>query len=173
MQKVIGLLLACTMLFGLCACGGGNEKEGQKIPDPVKSEVVSVGVPEDEQQGQPSSSGVTSENESEPQPEPQSEPEPESEPEGDLMVEGMRPEFKESMDSFESFIDDYCAFMKKYEEDPTDISLLSDYLEFMADYESMMEQIDSWSEADLNETELNYYLEVSTRVAEKMLEVAG
>ncbi len=30
------------------------------------------------------------------------------------LVNGMRPKFKEAMDSYEAFYDEYCTFMKKY-----------------------------------------------------------
>ncbi len=33
----------------------------------------------------------------------------------DELVDGMRPEFKAAMDSYEEFYDDYCELMKKYE----------------------------------------------------------
>lgn len=40
------------------------------------------------------------------------------------LVDGLRPEFKEAMDSYEAFYDEYCAFMKKYMKNPTDLKLL-------------------------------------------------
>lgn len=45
------------------------------------------------------------------------------------LVDGMRPEFKEAMDAYEAFFDDYCDFMKKFNESPDDLSLLGEYTE--------------------------------------------
>ena len=41
-------------------------------------------------------------------------------------TDDLDPEFKEMMDSYEAFFDEYIAFMEKYKENPTDMSLLSE-----------------------------------------------
>ena len=56
----------------------------------------------------------------------------------DEQIQGIRPEFKEAMDSYESFFDEYCEIMKKYNENPDDMSLLMDYLDFMTEYDEIM-----------------------------------
>ncbi len=40
----------------------------------------------------------------------------------------MRPEFISSMNELESFYDEYCDFMKKYQANPTDLGLLNEYV---------------------------------------------
>lgn len=40
------------------------------------------------------------------------------------LVDGMRPEFKEEMDNYEAFYDEYCDIMKKYVENPSDRNYL-------------------------------------------------
>jgi len=86
---------------------------------------------------------------------------------GDL-VDGMRPEFKEAMDSYESFYNEYCEFMKKYYENPMDFSLLSEYSEMMEKTEEVDEKFDAWDSEDMNEAEYKYYMEVSARVLQKI-----
>lgn len=44
---------------------------------------------------------------------------------------GLRADFKKAMDSYEDFMDEYCSFMKSYQEDPSDASLLEDYASYM------------------------------------------
>ena len=87
-------------------------------------------------------------------------------------VETIDPEFKEAMDEYEAFISDYVAFMKKYYANPGDLSLLSDYAEFISDYNDYVDEFDDWEDENLNSKELDYYVEVQTRVTKKLLEVA-
>lgn len=93
---------------------------------------------------------------------------------GSLSVEnssGLGTDFKEAMDSYEQFMDEYVKFMKKYEENPSDLGLISDYATFMSKYSSFVSDFESWEEKDLNAAELEYYLQVQTRVNQKLLEI--
>lgn len=85
---------------------------------------------------------------------------------------GIRPEFKEAMDSYEAFYDEYIAFMKKYQTaDPMEmLSMLSDYNNFMEKMDDWTDKLDKL-EDDMNDEELAYYLEVTERVSKKMLEL--
>lgn len=82
------------------------------------------------------------------------------------------PEFKEAMDAYEAFMDDYVEFMKKYQDNPTDLSLLADYAKFMSDYTDYSKEFAAWEDEDLNAAELEYYMDVLNRVNKKLLEVA-
>nr|WP_300837444.1 DUF6591 domain-containing protein [uncultured Acetatifactor sp.] len=89
------------------------------------------------------------------------------------LVEGMRPAFKEAMDSYEEYMAEYCDFMKKYSEsDGTDLSLLADYADYMLKYADMMQDFEAWEDGDLNTAELSYYIDVQARINKKLLEVA-
>ena len=63
--------------------------------------------------------------------------------------------------------------MKKYAANPTDISLISDYADYMSDYTDMVADFEKWENDDLNSAELKYYIDVQARVSKKLLEVAG
>lgn len=83
-------------------------------------------------------------------------------------VEGMRPEFKKAMDSYEDFMNEYCDFMKKYEKSKgTD--LLSEYTDYMSKYAEFVEDFEAWDKEELNTKEAAYYVKVQTRVNEKLL----
>ena len=69
-------------------------------------------------------------------------------------------------------MDEYVAFMKKYKENPSDVSLLMDYAKYVSKYSDMVDKFDKWEDEDLNNEELSYYIEVSSRVTSKLLEVA-
>lgn len=85
---------------------------------------------------------------------------------------GLRPEFKEAMDSYEEFMNEYVAFMKKYKENPSDLSLLADYAKFMGKYAEVTRDFEKWNSEDMNNDEMAYYLDVQTRVTKKLLEVS-
>ena len=88
------------------------------------------------------------------------------------LVDGMRPAFKEALDSYEAFIDEYCEFMKKYMDNPTDLSLLNDYTEYMSKYADTMSKIDDLDDGNMNEAETKYYIEVTGRISKKLLEIS-
>lgn len=85
------------------------------------------------------------------------------------LVDGMRPEFKEAMDSYETFYDKYCKIIKKCTENPPDIELLADYTDMLSKAAEMTEKFDAWKNSDLNSAELKYHLDVNNRVTKKLL----
>ena len=87
------------------------------------------------------------------------------------LVDGMRPKFKDAMDSYEAFYDEYCDILKKYTENPSDMKLLADYTDMLAKAAEMAEKFDAWENDDLNSAELKYYLDVNNRVTQKLLDV--
>lgn len=89
------------------------------------------------------------------------------------LIDGMRPEFKEAMDSYEAFYDEYCDLMEQYKEDPTNTQLLTKYTDMLSKAIEMNEAFDTWDQSELNKAELKYYLEVQNRVMQKIVDVAG
>ena len=83
------------------------------------------------------------------------------------------PEFKAAMDSYEEFFDEYVAIMKKYKENPTDLSILTDYATYMGQYADMIQKLEEWESKDLNTAEAEYYVDVQARITKKLLEVAN
>ena len=86
-------------------------------------------------------------------------------------VAGLRKEFKDAMDSYEAFCDEYCSFMTQYMQNPTDLSLLSRYAGMLSKYQKLSEDFEKWEQQDLNAAEMKYYLEVQSRVAKKMMDI--
>ena len=116
---------------------------------------------ETDTQSEPEGEG-TSSNEPDPTPE-----------ETNTLIDDMRPEFKEAMDSYEAFFDEYVAFMEKYAaSDGSDLTLLTDYANYMSKYADMMADFEAWDSEDMNTAETAYYIEVQSRISQKLLEVA-
>lgn len=97
---------------------------------------------------------------------------PEEDKPAENLVDGMRPEFKEALDSYEDFFDEYCDFMKKFNESPDDLSLLGEYTEYLTQYSETMEKMDKLDDGEMNDTEMKYYLEVTTRINQKLIDAA-
>ena len=86
--------------------------------------------------------------------------------------EGLRDDFKAAMDSYEAFMNEYCDFMKKYSENPTDTGLIADYASYTAKYTDFVNKFSKWESEDLNDAETAYYIEVQTRVNNRLMEAA-
>lgn len=88
------------------------------------------------------------------------------------LIDGMRPEFKAAMDSYESFMNEYVEFMNKYFANPSDLTLLEDYANYISEYADFVEAFEEWeNDEDMNATETAYYIEVQSRVSKKLLEI--
>lgn len=77
-------------------------------------------------------------------------------------------DFKETMDEYEAFMDDYIAFMEKYNDSDDTSAMLSDYADMMTQYGEFAEKIDAIDEDSLSDSDYDYYIEVTTRVAKKL-----
>ncbi|MGN0636656.1 MAG: DUF6591 domain-containing protein [Acutalibacteraceae bacterium] len=89
-------------------------------------------------------------------------------------VNGMRPEFKAAMDSYEKFMNEYVTFMKKYKANPSDLSILADYADYMSKYGDFVADFEKWeTDEKMNAAETAYYIDVQARVSKQLLEVAG
>lgn len=88
-------------------------------------------------------------------------------------TDGLRPEFKEAMDAYETFYGEYCEFMKKYSQNPADLKLLTDYGEMLTKAEKVDEAFEAWNDEELTDEELKYYLDVNNPVMKMMVDVVG
>ena len=80
------------------------------------------------------------------------------------------PEFKETMDAYEAFYDEYIAFMKKYTSGEGDMmSMLGDYTNMLAQMNEWSRKIDAIDENTLSLADDAYYLLVTLRIEKKLL----
>ena len=133
-----------------------SPKEDVTTPEPTATEAPVTASPTEEAES------VT----------PTATPEPTTNDTGNTDSNGIRSDFKAAMDSYESFINEYVEFIKKYKENPGDLSLLADYADYMTKLSDMTSKFDQWESEGLNDAELDYWLEVQTRVNAKLVEVA-
>ena len=99
--------------------------------------------------------------------------EPEEESDSEDADSGiLSPDFKKTMDDYEAWFDHYCEVMKKYQDNPSDMELLSEMSDLMVEETTMLEQMENMDESEMNTAELAYYIEVTARIEKKLLEVA-
>lgn len=84
------------------------------------------------------------------------------------------PEFKAIMDQYEEFIDGYCDFLEVYLNADTDtqLSMVEEYAFWMNKYSKVMEGIQEVDKCqdEMTPAELGYYIEVTARVSQRMIE---
>ena len=87
----------------------------------------------------------------------------------------IRPEVKEFLDAYEAYMDEYIAFVEKYmAADSEDmVAMMGDYYSILARYTEFAEKIEAMDESELTNAEMAYYIEVTSRVSQKLLNVAG
>lgn len=84
----------------------------------------------------------------------------------------VNPELKAFLDSYEAFMDEYIVFMKKYMNDPGNaVAMMADYMEFMTKYEEFAKDIEKYDSKEMSTEDAKYYLEVTTRCTQKMLDI--
>ena len=92
--------------------------------------------------------------------------------EGTEQAPGVDPELKAFLDSYEKFVDEYVAFMKTYNSDPANaLSMLAEYSRMMGTYADFTEKLAQYDENEMSAADAAYYLEVTTRCTQKMLEI--
>lgn len=136
---------------------------------------LSSDIPEEsssEPEETPETTGTESETET--GAETKDEPEPVSVSNASLTEtsEGIRPEFKEILDGYEAFMNEYCEFMKKYTTSDDVLSMAMDYAQMMQKEIEWIDKIEDLEDTEMNEAEAKYYTEVILRVEQKLLEVA-
>ncbi len=82
---------------------------------------------------------------------------------------GIRPEFKEMMDSYEAFYDEYISFMQKMNEDPTNMELLNGYYDLLSKELEWSKKMEALDESSMTDEEAAYYVEVTARVSQKLI----
>ena len=148
MKKIASLILVLFIVCSLAACGTSNI---DNIPNISEKETAFATLPEMTSPTEATHPAATEEVKEE---------------------NSVGAEFKAAMDSYEAFFDEYVAIMKKYKENPMDMSILADYASYMGQYADMMQKLEKWEGENLNAVELAYYVEVQARITQKLLEVA-
>ena len=83
----------------------------------------------------------------------------------------LNPELVAFLDAYESFVDEYCEFMRSYMNNPYDYTLIARYAEIIETLTEYTNAADNYNTSDMSAADLAYYLEVTARCTSKMLSV--
>ena len=68
------------------------------------------------------------------------------------------PDLKKFLDEYEVFIDDYIAFMTRYNESENTAELMTDYIKMISRYGTMEESLSKYDEENMLPADEVYYL---------------
>ena len=85
--------------------------------------------------------------------------------------QGVDPELKDFLDSYEAFVDEYVVFMQQYSKNPSDLSLLAKYADIMQKYSDFAVKVEKYDTKTMSTEDAAYYIEVTSRCSQKMLKV--
>ena len=151
MKKIILSALSVLLLCAVCGCA--SQSRGEYTPRGETARNKSV-------EKEPVQETPAKE-------EPAKEEPAKEEPVSNL-VNGMRPEFVEAMDSYEAFYDSYIEVLRKYQNDPTNLTVISEYMNMLGKLDDMEKKFDAWDDGTMNDAETAYYLQVSNRILQKL-----
>lgn len=164
-KRLIAIISITTLLISFSACSDSKKTENSTLSNSV----------EDFREDIKKLKGNSAADESKTAKSDKSfETDKSSESDDDTSDNGIDPEFKATMDSFESFFNDYTEFMEKYDNaDYDDLpELMSDYTSYMTKYSETMEKINDIHKDELSAEELAYYIEITGRINAKLFEVS-
>lgn len=97
-----------------------------------------------------------------------------TEPTAPPQPQGVTPEFKQLMDNYEAFFDEYISFMERLgnDSDSDDLSALGDYFSMLEKEAKMLEEMEAIDEKELSAADDAYYIEVTARIYQKLMKVA-
>lgn len=149
MKKILVAIIAIVLVLALFGCGGDKSAPAE---EPEATETVEMETEETE----PADTA-------------------EETTDGDSSTDSgvLSPEFKKTMDDYEAWFDHYCEVMKKYQDNPSDLELMSEVTDLLSEETTMLEQMENMDQSEMNSAELAYYIEVTARIEKKLLEVAN
>lgn len=86
-------------------------------------------------------------------------------------AEGVTPEFKEAMDSYEAFFDEYIDFMVRYSESDNPLEMMDEYYDYLNKYSETMQELSDMEDKEVTEADALYYVEVQTRILDKLSKI--
>ena len=171
---ITGLVLAGLSFFAGLSSRGRTPRVPE--PDPGAAAVAMVETTERSIPAEPIPEEPEEPASEEAQPTPEEAVTEETVPEGPQApaaeeIDGVRPEIREVMESYEAFMDEYVSFMANY--DASDTGSLLKYTEILGKYAKFAEKATKIEDMDLTDEEALYYADVSLRISQKLLKAVG
>lgn len=150
--------------------GGEQQATAAEAEEPAQEPVQEQEVPEEKAEVKQEAAAEPQKEAPEKTQEAQAEVSQSAPQEKEAASDGIRPEFREAMDAYEIFFDDYYDFCVKYSQSKDDMSMMMDYLNWMTESTETMEKFNEIDQESLTPAEDAYYLEVLLRIEKRSLE---
>ena len=150
MKKLVCLALALLMAMSLVACGGNDKIANESTP--ATPETESVEQKADDIQTESVESKDDTQTES-------------------VENNNDSAEWKEFLKDYEEWVDEYIALMKKQKENPTDLTILSDYSKMTLEMAEWAEKSDDIAGSIEDTDEALEYSKEVLRIAGKLSEI--
>lgn len=85
--------------------------------------------------------------------------------------DGVTPEVKEFLDSYESVMNKYCDFMANY--DSNDVSAMAEYLTLLQEYTDFAAKAEAMDTSSMTDADYKYYIDVMARVEKRLIDVSS
>lgn len=88
-------------------------------------------------------------------------------------TDGVDPELKAFLDSYESFMNEYISFYERFDPNAPDaLSMISEYASIMDRYSDFTQKIDEYNSKkdDMSKEDIKYYMDVLNRVNKRMID---
>ena len=149
MRKAIGIVLMVSLFLMLVACG-----DVTVVTDNTQTQTLSPEIAESEPSAFPEVETV------------ETEPTASLEEEPEVTVE-----WRQFLQEYEAWVDDYISIVKKYKENPTDMTILTDYMEMFSHLTQWSQKADKIQGSILDTSEALEYSKEMLRIAGKLAEV--
>lgn len=158
MKKILLILLIVLMLLSLAVCGRQTSNR-ENISNNETQQAISY---------TPDLNSSLSIDETS-----QSVEEPKVPEESVVDNSSVNPDIKLFLDEYEAFMDEYIDFMEKYQNSDNTMEMLADYSDIMQRYADFTKSIAQYDSDKMSAADTAYYLEVTSRINKKLLDVAN
>ena len=167
--KVIGGIVVLLFALGMLTCVSGAmgaSSSSSNTTEVSQEQQAESEKKEEEKKAETKTEAKTEElkKKEKAEPEPESEPESKSGADATYGADYIRPEFQEFIDSYIAFYQEYADYMRLYNDDPTNLELLSGMSDLLNREADMTRAMDGWEAEDLTTAEQALLIDAEAEV---------
>ncbi len=167
-KRWLMVLSLCAMVgFGIMGCGGNDTNADETAAESIQEDAADEETDTDETADDPDENSAEAADSGSETTEAET---------SDTAEEstGVDPDLKAFLDSYEQVMNEYCDFMEKYNnaDSTNQASMIADYTSYMTSYMEYADKLAAYDQDEMSTEDLQYYLEVTNRVNQRLLSVA-
>ena len=172
MKKVLAVILSIAVLvcFGLFAMASSSSSKSSATTAAESTTAATT------TEATTTTTEATTTTTAEPEEDTSEETDEETEDVVEDDADGVDPELKKFLESYEAYIDEYIDFMLKMNENPDDIMLIAEYGDMLVKYAEFAEAVEEYDAKydndEMSDADMKYYIEVMTRIDQKLIDAS-